>query len=151
MAATTADLVRRYITLDRTRKEHEAEVTGLMTALADLERELLPRFESAGLQRMTVDGVTVYIHHQLWAKALGGNMPAAVEALKACELAGMVEERFNSQTLSSYIREKAKEFAAQYEHGAPLAPHEILARLPAPLAAAIEVTEKVNIRTRKGD
>ena len=151
MAATTADLVRRFIILDRTRKQCEAEAEGMKTALADLERELLPRFESAGLQRMTVDGVTVYIHHQLWAKALDGNMATAVAALKTCNLGAMVEEKFNSQTLSAYVREQAKAFAEQYEHGAPLAPHEILARLPKPLAQAIDLTEKVNIRTRKGE
>jgi len=147
MAATTADLVNRFIELDEQRKAKEGEIDAIKEELAALEPQIMERFENAGMQSMkSKQGTTLYIRRELWAGAAEGSENVLLHTLKVIGLGDMVKEKVNTQTLSAYVREQEKE----HFNGSVRKPDEIISILPAPLQAAVALTEKFSLRTRKG-
>jgi len=146
MAATTADLVRQFVELNDEIKLQEDENETRKTKRMLLEEELLRRFENAEVNTMGVLGKTVYIHRQLWSKNMGDSSETVI-ALKESGLNDLVEEKFNSNRLSAYIREVAKEHTVL--SGIPPSCTEIRELLPKPLQAVIDVTERISLRVRR--
>ena len=146
MAITTADLVQKFLTLNEQKKSAEENLDELKSKLKVLETELLDRFERASIDRMGSNGHTLYIHRQLWAKN-EVDAPYTVLALKAAGLDDLVEEKSNSQRVSAYVREIAKEHEI---NGIPLTPEQIRTFLPESLQPALSVTENITLRVRKG-
>ena len=147
MAATTADLVNEFIELDRKRKALEGDVEEVKEKLAELEPQIMQRFENAGMRSMkSTSGVTIYIRRELWAGAAQGSEVLLLESLKQVGLGDMVKEKVNTQTLSAYIREVEKnEFG-----GNEVEPEKIVQALPPGLQTSVAITEKFSLRTRKG-
>jgi hypothetical protein len=146
MPATTADLVNEFIALDLARKAKEDDIDKLKEQLALLEAQLLERFENAGQQSFkSKQGVTVYIHRQLWAGAADGNAALLMETLRAEGLGVLVKESVNTQTLSAYVRECAREAFGKEEKTV----EDIIHILPARLQPAIQLTDKFSLRTRR--
>jgi len=146
MAATTADLVNRFIELDEQRKAKEGEVDAIKEELRLLEPLLMERFENAGMQSMkSAKGTTLYIRREIWAGAAEGAEELLLSSLKAVGLGDMVKEKVNTQTLSAYVREVEKERFA----GAAVSPFEIVQALPEPLRKVVAINEKHSLRTRK--
>lgn len=125
--------LKRFVALEERRRQLEAEVDTIKAETADLESRLLPQFEQAGYEKISIDGRTVYIERKLWAKAKNGDKSAVCKALKRCRLGDYVEETFNTNSLSAYVRELDREER-------PLSPS---------LAAVLEVSEVFKLRTRK--
>lgn len=147
MAATTAHLVAEFIDLADRVKSLEEESDKLKEKKAEIEAELLERFAKEGYQRLGARGHTVYVHRQLWAKAT--DSPAqTVEALKASEWAYLVEEKFNTQQLSSAVRELVK--AEEKVTSIPINVDDVPKLLPIELQPHVSVAEKMSLRVRKG-
>ncbi len=119
--------------LAKRKRELSVELEAVSAEIKELEEQLLHEFEASGTSNVTVDGIMCYLHRQLWAKAKEGNYLRACQALRACELGALVEEKFNSNSLSAWVREQSKAGVD----------------LPAELSEAIEVAEVYSIRTRK--
>jgi predicted nuclease with TOPRIM domain len=146
MAATTADLVNEFIELDEQRKGKEGEVEKIKERMAELEPEIMKRFENAGMQSMKSKmGRTIYIRRELWASAAEGAEVLLLETLKAIGLGDMVKEKINTQTLSAYVREVEKDSF----NGQAVDPVELIKVLPDQLQPALKVTQKFSLRTRK--
>ena len=146
MAATTADLVNEFIELDEQRKGKEGEVENIKERMAELEPEIMKRFENAGMQSMKSKmGQTIYIRRELWASAAEGAEVLLLETLKAIGLGDMVKEKINTQTLSAYVREVEKDSF----NGQAVDPVELIKVLPDQLQPALKVTQKFSLRTRK--
>lgn len=145
MPTTTAVLVKQFITLEQKRRKKEDDLEEIKKELASLEQDLLLRFERAGTQKMTVNGHTVFIHRQLWAKAKGEPW-LTVQALKDADLGELVEEKFNTHRLSAYVREQV----GQAPPGSVLGVDDIIALLPKPLQGTVAVSEKFSLRSKKG-
>lgn len=128
------DKLRRYVDLSKSKREHKKQLKKINKELNDLEGELLDQFEEVGMQNVHVDGMTVYIHRQLWAKAQNGDYEKACAALRAVGLDEYVNQRFNTNSISAWVRE-------QEELG-----HEI----PEELQEALDISEVFSLRTRKG-
>ncbi len=102
----TTETQRRFATLFREKKELDDRLTEVKKELDALQEPMLNYFADAGIESVKVDGVTLYIHSQLWANTKEGSTPEqACAALKAGGLESFVNERFNTQTLSAYARE----------------------------------------------
>jgi len=127
------DELKRFVALEERRRQLEAEIDTLKAEAAELEQALMPQFEQAGIERVSVDGRTVYVERKLWAKARDGDKAAVCKALKRCRLGDYVEETFNTNSVSAYIRELDRE-------GRPL---------PASLREVLEVSEVFKLRTRR--
>ncbi len=125
--------LRRFVALEERRRQLEAEIETVKAQTSELEQALLPQFEQSGMERVSIDGRTVYIERKLWAKAKDGDKPAVCKALKRCRLGDYVEETFNTNSLSAYVRELDRE-------GRPLPPS---------LATVLDVSEVFKLRTRR--
>lgn len=127
------DELKRFVALEDRRKQLEAEVDSIKAEAAELEGLLLPQFEQSGMERVSIDGRTVYVERKLWAKAKDGAKPSVCKALKRCRLGDYVEETFNTNSLSAYIRELDRENR----------------QMPPSLAAVLDVSEVFKLRTRR--
>ena len=127
------DELKQFVALEERRRTLEAEIDTIRAEATELEQRLLPQFEQSGLERVAIDGRTVYIERKLWAKAKEGDKAAVCKALKRCRLGDYVEETFNTNSLSAYVRELDREER----------------QLPATLAAVLDVSEVFKLRTRK--
>lgn len=128
-----AERLKRFAELAKRKREVEGELDRIRVEMSELEEYLKGEFEKSGISSTTVDGVTCYLHRQLWAKARGGEYARACSALREAGLGQMVEEKFNTQTLSAWVREQE---ASDIE-------------LPPALKEVIEVSEVFSVRTRK--
>ena len=124
-----------FILLNARRLDLEAKLEDTKKRLHEIERGLLDTFAEAGIQRITRDGTTIYLHRQLWVKAKDGDYDRACTILRALGLEDMVQARFNSQTVSAYFREMDP---------------EMVEALPAAVHEALAFDEVFHIRTRKG-
>ena len=147
MAATTADLVNQFIELDAKKKQADDDLEAIKEQMAELEPQIMERFENAGMQSMkSKQGVVLYIRRQLFAGAVEGATVLLTESLKSAGLGDLVKEAVNSQRLSSWVTE----FEAEHFNGSKVRPEELIEAMPAELKESLKVTEKFSLRTKKG-
>ena len=125
--------LKRFVALEERRRQLEAEVETIRAEATELEQRLLPQFEQEGFEKISIDGRTVYVERKLWAKARDGNKAAVCKALKRARLGDYVEETFNTNSLSAYVRELDREERP----------------LPPSLREVLEVSEVFKLRTRR--
>lgn len=155
---STIVALRQLIEELRAEAEAEDTVTGQIVGLTEIKREveralrtvkesLAPRHEQMldtfaqrgeTSARHAASGQLVYVSRQLWARAAGGDKPAACSALKEAGLGDFVEEGFNVHSLSAYFRELRERDGAI----------DVDSLLPAQLRGAIELTEDHKIGVR---
>lgn len=131
--------VQAYVELRRREKERDSERKAVKAEADALEQELLDEFSSAGVDSLRVDDgaggkATVYLHQQIWAKRPEGVDPKAVcDAFEAVGLGDFVNETYNAQTVSSWLRDLDRE-------GKPI---------PAEFDGLLEGTTVFSVRHRK--
>ena len=137
----TPNLVR-FAELYNRKRDLDAEVKRVEEEMKVLEGPLMEQFASDGISSVKIGGQTVYLHSQLWAKLIvrdGEDRDAAKEralnALKAAQLEDFVEESYNSNRLSAYLRELKQQ-------GKPM---------PEEFEGAIEGITQFSLRARKVD
>lgn len=142
-------LVADFIRLTRDVREAKGMVDDLKEELRPVQEALLEQMSETGLQNFSSDGMTVYVRRTLWA-GYGPDLDAdaapeqkaeAKAALVAAlaedpEYSWLVETTFNTQRLSSVVRELEQDDA-----GMPV--------LPENLAPVLKVTEKFDLGARK--
>ncbi len=125
--------LRTYAKLDKERRTLNARLKKLDTLIEETSHAVLDHFQKIGIDRVTVDGVTIYVRRQLWAgREDGVTVDEACTALKDAGLPEYAHERVNTQSLSAFVRELD---AA----GKPL---------PAELQGVIKVSEVFKVQTR---
>ena len=142
-ARTPDQMMKELVDLNTQKKGLEANLKSIKAQMGELEPKVLDHFMNNGIQKITIDGGTVYLHTQMWAgvyRGEDGNDPDSVawpRAIKALDDAGLnefIQTRFNSQSLSGFVRELAKDDE----------------EVPSEFEGAITVTDKISIRVRKG-
>lgn len=119
----------------------EAQVKTLTERMTELEQPILDGLEIAEIERLSMDGLTIYEQTQLWAKTGEDATPQMVaDALRKAKLAEFTT--FNSQSLSSYVREIAAEHP-------DVEVKDLVKYLPKPLQAVVAISEKHALRARK--
>jgi len=131
------DKLTEWVELEKRRRELKEELAQIEERQKELEEPVMDFMAQMGLERVRINGMTVYIRRELWAGAVDGDYEKACKALKEAGLGDYVQERFNTQSLSAYIREADKE-----EGGWE-------ANVPPVLRDAIKVTEKFRLQARK--
>lgn len=125
MSATewsTNAIARGYVANERELKAADAEVTRLKTKKNEMQAVLLERFAEEGVQRINVDGATVYLHNQLWAgREEGVDAEQAHEVLLGTEgLEPYAQRTVNASAISALFREWDKK---AYEANRDRVPH----------------------------
>lgn len=137
MSVQTASTLDQYVDLTARKRDLETQVNILKKQLAPLEAQLVEELAQEGLRSKTTSGgTTVYLIRKIYARAGEAGKPAACKALRAAGLGDLVEESFNTNTLSAHFRQQAKAFIEEHGHGASLDQ-----LLPEPLRGAIHLTE----------
>lgn len=126
--------LHRFTELETLRRKLQEELRAVEAESQAIETELMAEFERSGIQNMKVNGLTVYLHRQVWANARNGDYEGACTALLEAGLPELVERRFNTNRLSAWVRERTKEGE----------------ELPETLKQSLEISERFSLRTRKG-
>ena len=137
MADATLQRVRDYVKAYDDAKAAESLLDEAKAAVKALEEELKEVFTANGVQRMNVDGRTVYLHQALYASAAEGQMEALCEALPAVGAGDLVGRTVNSSKLSAWVREFPRGV-----DGLPVIPFDALKPL-------IKVADRVTLRVVK--
>jgi hypothetical protein len=141
--------LKEFVCLENRKRDLDAELKGVKARLDELEEALVPQFIEDGVQSMKVDGRTVSLAQEIYASPLDGR-ERVVEALKASELAQYVSENYNTNSLSAFVREVARDVAAQAEREERIfTEDDVRAALPAPLGLALKISFVHTLRSRK--
>ena len=127
------ELLHKFVDLETKRRELDREHKRVKEQCAETEARLLKEFEAAGMESAKVDGMTVYLHRQLWASPGEAGRDAVVVALKETGMDQYVSENYNANSLSAFVREMENTEQA----------------LPEQLANVLKVVEKFSLRTRQ--
>lgn len=122
--------VKEYAKKALHRRALDKESIKLGKELEEMQRELLEQFSQDSVQNVKLDGLaTVFIRSQLWAGAWQDDEGIAdkqltCDALKEAGLGVFVSEGFNTNTVSSWLREQSTD-----ELGDPILPPELVDKL----------------------
>ena len=101
--------LKEFIRLEKEKKRLTTELDAAKKKLDELNTTITNQFVTAGTQAMTQDGRTVYLARDIFANP-SGPKESVIEALKGNDdLKDYVSENYNTQSLSAYVREVAKE------------------------------------------
>ena len=123
---------RRMVEIDGQIKKLEANLKALKQEKARLTEIILDYWLEAGVNKMTIDGNTMYCHTRTFAVTPKGR-EAAIEILKQSEHADIVREDVNMQTLAALVREL----------------NETTGSLPPEWEGVIEIGGEMSIKIRK--
>jgi hypothetical protein len=102
--------VREYARLRAERGELEDRLAALKAKLEELEPLALDYFQEHGVDRLSLDGVTLYLRREVWAgKCEGVTADQAVDALHRFGFEDFAQPRVNYQGLSALFRERERE------------------------------------------
>lgn len=141
--------LKEFVCLENKKKELDAEQKQVKQQLDDLEQVLVPQFIQDGIQKMTVDGRTVSLVHDIYASPLY-DREDVVAALKQSELGQYVAENYNTNSLTAFVREVKREVESQaQQEQRPYDEEDIRAALPAPLGQALKISFVHTLSSRK--
>jgi hypothetical protein len=141
--------LKEFVCLENRKRDLDAELKATKQKLDDLEQVLVPQFIDDGVQRMTVDNRTVSLAQDIYASPMGERADV-VAALKASELGQYVAENYNTNSLTAFVREVARDVAVLAgREGRPYGEDEVLQALPQPLGTALKVSFIHSLRSRK--
>jgi hypothetical protein len=107
--------LRDFVSLETRKKELDADLKATKQRLDELEDQIIPMFVEEGVPSMTVevDGVkrTLSIYPDVYASPLN-DREEVVDALKQSGLDQYVAENYNTNSLTSFVREIWKELLA---------------------------------------
>lgn len=107
--------LREFVSLETRKKELDADLKATKQRLDELEQQIIPMFVEEGVPSMTVeaDGVkrTLSIYPDVYASPLN-DREEVVDALKQAGLDQYVAENYNTNSLTSFVREIWKELLA---------------------------------------
>ena len=137
------DNIKKYAQLVEQKRKVQAMLKDLEKSIATHREAILADYAEAGLQscKVDVDGhkANVFVRKQIWANAKDGDIKAAVEALESNGVGFLVEKKFNTHSLSSWVREQLDMIIGEDLE------EKIHRGLPAGIADHLSITEKIDL------
>ena len=136
---------KRLVTRIGIREDLDDQLATIKEEIGQLQQSLIDaieeeRFPNGG----KVGGRTLFIKRTLWAGVVKGHTKDDVcKALRDADLGDYVSETFNTNSLSAYVRDVARE--AKGDTTIDLSPEEVTQQLPEPLRGRVKVTEKIEL------
>ena len=104
------DLCKEFVRLDKIKKSQKLDLEDIQLQLDALDLNIQNGFSKKNLQNISVDGRTVYLNSQLWvSKEEDCDEEAFFRKLDEEGIGDSVKKSVNTQTLSSYYRQKIEE------------------------------------------
>lgn len=136
--------VAEYVALAKRKADLDAEIKSVEAQMKKLHDALVTYYIENNVQRLNVDGRTVYLHKQVWASLK--DAAAGVQAFKAAGLGDMCKESINGQTLSAWVREQLDGKDIPADSAVNLAD---LLDQPQEVKDALKISEVVSLRVVK--
>lgn len=140
---TIEQLAKQYVKHLKRLNELENAVNAVELEMDKVEKQLLEQFQQSGLESLKVDGVNLHLRRDVYASAWG-EKAGLVEALKQTDFAPLIEESFNHNALSSWVRDNARKDGRELSN---LSPKEIIEAQPSECREVLKVSEKFSIRS----
>ena len=142
--------LKGFVCLEKRKRDLDTELKQVKQQADDLEQALIPQFIELGADpSVRVDGLTVSLVQEIYASPINDREEVA-NALKLSELGQYVAENYNSNSLSAYVREVAREVAARFQREERIYDAEdVRAALPAPLGKTLKLSFVHKLSTRK--
>ena len=134
--------LQTFVALSERKAALTAELDDIRRDLDELEPGLIEQFADDGIRNVNLNGHTVYVQAQLWASPVEGDYERACDALVEAGLAEFVGRRFNSNTLSAWVREHVRDERGDY-------PEQLDEHLPVAFLGSIKAEKKWSVRIRK--
>ena len=136
--------LREFVSLETKKKQLDAELKAAKQRLDELEEVIIPMFIEEGVPSMCVevDGVkrTLSPYEDVYASPIN-DRAEVVDALKTSELGQYVAENYNTNSLTSFVREVWKELKqVATREKRVVTEDDLRAALPAPLAGALKLS-----------
>ncbi len=136
--------IREFVSLEHRKKDLDAEGKAAKQRLDELEQQIIPQFIEAGVPSITVevDGVkrTLSIYPDIHASPAAGRGDV-VDALRQSELGQYVAENYNTNSLTTLVRDIWKNLLADAGRDKRVVTEDDLrAALPPRLAGALKVS-----------
>lgn len=96
-------ILEDFADLEILKVEQDSQLKRTKEKLENMQGELLDFFTDSPVEQIKVKGRTIYLKRSLYAKIHSKEL--AIKALKAEGLDALISEGFNTNTLSSYLRE----------------------------------------------
>lgn len=96
--------IRRFKDLTLELREKKVEIENLKKTVSVLSTELVDQFVEDGMQKTTIDGVTIHLHNQTVTYVR--DQDAAAKYLARRKLTAICPRRVNHQTISAWVRER---------------------------------------------
>ena len=105
------EIIKRFAELTAEKKKAEEKLRAIKDELSGIEPTLLQELIENQVDRLPVttddgDRITVFIHTQAGARPVDGDKEAVVRTLKKCGMSDFVQETYNTNSLSAYVRER---------------------------------------------
>jgi hypothetical protein len=145
------DTLALLIETDIEYRSFKSKMEDAKARLDVLKVACMSEFEELGIDQIKTQDRTVYVGHQIWAgNAEDVDTRRITEELHALGLDEFIS--YNHQSFSSYVRETVRQHPDMLDSKGDIvaSPEEILAVLPGSLAQLCRVTDKMDIKIRKG-
>ena len=96
-------IIKELVTLDKEKAELDSRLDEIKQRRADIATVVEDMMIDAGIDKITIDGRTVHIASQIWAK-VESTKEQVINALKEAGLEEYITVGYNSQSLSAYVR-----------------------------------------------
>ena len=98
--------VKEFTELETEKKLLEYELEKVKKRINEISPGIMDQFADNGIKNLNMNGRSVFIERKLWAKISDGKTKEeAIEAIKDAGYGILVSEGYNSQQLSSLLRE----------------------------------------------
>lgn len=119
---------RAFVGLTRQKRDLKRLLEEIDGKLKTLELQLREYMGEGGYERIRIDGFTVYLRRELWARRFEwASLEKVCAALKSSGMEQFVKEQYNTSTLSAHIRELEREHAEELKTGALASVADLLA------------------------
>ena len=139
-------VARRMVELERLIREGKALLTVYTSEYDKLSEVMATQFENAGVQRVSVDGKTVYLREDLFAQRLGDEH-ALVLALRDADMEDYVLEKWDSSGLSAEVRGWVKLMRAKLKKEGNILT-DLNQAIPENLRGVLKVARKLRARVK---
>jgi hypothetical protein len=147
------ELLREYVSLETRKKELDAELKATNQKLDELEEKIIPMFVEDGVPSMAVEANgntrTLSIYQDVYASPLN-DREEVIDALKQSELGQYVAENYNTNSLTSFVREIWKELLQDASRqGRAIDQDDLRAAIPDPLRGALKLGIKFKLSSTR--
>jgi hypothetical protein len=104
----------RFAELIDERRQLNQRLKAMEVEVERLTPRLMQYFESHNIRSISIEGVSIFLRRELWARPkIAGDRARVCQALQAAGLGHFVEPNYNAHTLSAWVRNIEDEHAEE--------------------------------------